>query len=131
MRIAFIAATGLVGLYIAYGRPFFVGLRGGSVLKTIGIAWARLVVFMTLLCLVAPMSVGFFSEKLGHEMFTNWVPEMPAIIAALVIGWLPPLLALSVGSLVRAGLGSFWPRALSRIDALDKTDETETCFREP
>jgi hypothetical protein len=125
VRIAFTIVAGVIGLFIAYGYPFVAVLRGGHFGKAVANAWAVLFVFMVFLCFLLPGVITLFSRELGREMFRAWVPEGPAVGAAMIIGWLPPLIAALIGLAVRWLLGIFWPHALARLDSFRRTHEAD------
>jgi len=54
MRTAFIITASLVGVLIAYGYPFVAILRGKRVLRTVGIGWGLVFLYIAHSLLSAP-----------------------------------------------------------------------------
>ena len=117
MRLAFWIVSGVVGLVIAYGYPLVAVLRRKRFLKTILTAWLLLFGYMLCLCLLLPGEVTLFDRGFGREMSSTWVPEGPAVAAALLVGWLPPLMAGLVALFIRWLLEAYWPQGLARIES--------------
>jgi hypothetical protein len=116
MRLAFCIVSGVIGQFIGYGYPLIAALRGKRFLKTILKAWLLLFTYMLCLCVILPGVVTLFDREFGRQMFRSWVPEGPAVAAALIAGWLPPVMAGLVGLAFRWLFQAYWPRALARIE---------------
>jgi len=101
MRTAFIVISSLIGILVV-GYPLVAILRGKRVFVTVGIGWTLQFFYCLGLCLVVPMIVGAFDRDLGKEMFRSWVPEMPAIAAAAMMGWMPALMAAALGMVTKS-----------------------------
>lgn len=122
MKTAFLIASGLTGIFVAYGYPLVAILRGKRVLRTVVIGWGLLFIYMFSLCFLIPMLVSVFSRDLANEMWRSWVPEGPAVAAIAIMGWMPPLMAVVIGMVIKSALNRFWPATLKRIEAVGKKD---------
>ena len=123
MRNAFIIITASFSVVLAYIYPLVAVVRGRPLGKIVLRTWLWLVTYLLFLCLLLPGLVTLVSRELGREMFRTWVPEGPGVVAALFVGWLPPLVAGLVALALRWFLARLWPRALSVLES--QSDETE------
>jgi hypothetical protein len=123
MRTTFIITTTLIGIMVAYGYPFVAILRGKRVLRTIGIGWALVFLGMLTICLLLPMLVSVFNKDFAKEMLNSWVPELPAVVAVAVMGWVPPLVAVAIGMIVKSLLNRFWPATSKRIESIGRKND--------
>jgi hypothetical protein len=87
-------------LVLAGGLPFLRVVRGESGWKWFLVCWVSLVVSMFVFCFVIPMAIHSYDRELGREAF-NWVPEGPAVILMLLMGWLYAAPVVWLGLLVR------------------------------
>jgi len=69
------------------------------------------------------MLVSAFSRDFAKEMWRSWVPEGPGVVAAGVMGWLPPLMAVAIGMVVKSLLYRFWPATSKRIQNFGRSDD--------
>ena len=116
MREAFILLGVIVGLAIFYLLPFALILRGGRPLRVIAIGWLSAFGYIVFLCLLLPGIVHLFSKEMGREMLNNWVPEGPAVVAVGVMGWVPAVMAVAVGMVVKTLLNRFCPVFSKRFE---------------
>jgi hypothetical protein len=66
--------------------PFVRIMRGGSAWRAFFLCWVLFVLVIAFFSLGLPIICAGFSRNLAHEV-SGWVPEGPAVIAALFSGW--------------------------------------------
>jgi hypothetical protein len=101
MRTTFIAVWTLIAVWIAMVVPFRAALRQSSKGRPILKAWALLVVYFASLSLLLPGIVAAVDRDFSRREFHRWVPEGPAVVAMLVLGWVYPAVAYGLGVLFR------------------------------
>ena len=116
-RNAFIIVNVIGVLLVAYGYPFWVVFRGARRFPPVVKIWALSAIYMLALSLGMPMAVGLVSPEFSREMMVSWVPEGPGLLATLLIGWMPPILAGCVALVARRYALALFPSWMGRISS--------------
>jgi len=110
MHTAFDIAYNLALGLIVFIYPFVAVFRGRRFVRTILEAWITAVVFTAFFSLVLPLTIGIFSRATADEIMFHWVPDGPFIMLMAVMGWIYPLLGVSLGY----GCRHLWRRHCER-----------------
>src|SRR5580765_4218105 len=114
MRALVFIVWGIGAALLAYVYPFAAVLRGGRLLRIVGIAWALTVGLILL---------GFVIPPPG--MRSEWPRDRAATVGAICLAWMFPLISALIALFVRWLLRRRWPRALSWVERVGK-HETKT-----
>jgi hypothetical protein len=97
MHTAFAIAYNLALGLIACVYPFVAVFRGRRFVRTFLEAWIAAVVFVAFFSLALPLAIGVVSPSVADEIMFHWVPDGPFIMLMAVMGWIYPLLGVSLG----------------------------------
>lgn len=115
MRGTFIFLSGIGFFGIGYLYPFIVVFRGGTLMRVIGLVWWLSIAYVIVLCLGLPKFVAFFDPVFAVEMNANWVPDTPAIVPVVALGWTAPLAGGAAGRVVRRMALALFPDWMHNI----------------
>lgn len=101
MRAIAHITVALAPLFLAGALPFIRVFKGGRLWPWFMVCWVSLVAWMFVFCLVIPMLASTFDPELGREIATRWVPEGPAVVAMIFMGWFPAAILVWCALLVR------------------------------
>jgi len=97
MHTAFAIAYNLALGLIFFIYPFVAVFRGRRFVRTFLESWIAAVVFVAFFSLALPLTISLFSKPVADEIMFHWVPDGPFIFAIAFIGWIYPLLGVSLG----------------------------------
>jgi len=112
-RVAELGSLGIMDTVLVFTVPIsFISLC--LLLPICFVAWTgrwKRGVFLTWACLIiwfifASLLCAAVGEKLAERL---QLPDMPSIVPAVLIGWLPSMLIAGLGFLARVVLSAFWP----------------------
>ncbi len=97
MHTAFAIAYNLALGLIACVYQFVSVLRGRRFVRTFLEAWIAAVVFVAFFSLALPFTIGIFCPSVADEIIFHCVPDGPFVFAIAFLGWIYPLLGVSLG----------------------------------
>jgi hypothetical protein len=97
MHTAFAIAYNLAFGLIACIYPFVSVFRGQRFVRTFFESWIAAFIFAAFFSIALPMLVAIFSTPVADEISFHWVPDGPFVFAIAFLGWIYPLLGVSLG----------------------------------
>ena len=88
--------------------PFLRVLSGKSVWWAFALCWVSLIAWEFAFALIIPLAINAIDRDLGREIFLDWAPEGPCVVAMTFFGWLYAAITVFLAMLVR------WIRQLLR-----------------